>query len=298
LAVAGFEHARLFHRGYDHVQLVGPLFILNAIGSLVVILMLVFERVWLFVLGTLSIVVPSLVSIYISHTSGFFGFREGGYDEATTLIIVAELAATALTLLGGAIAFKAVSILVVPARTKWAARAPLAAVVVVAMGAAIVGIGMGEAPAGKEPAPSAAELVAARQRIAAGGATVRAGRATFEDEGCDRCHSIAAIDAEGLLGPRLDRIDDDADDIAESIVEPDDDIVDGYSSELMPSDFGERLSSEEVRALAAFIAAAAGSDDEDGDNSGSGGGGNSGSGGGDDDSGGGDDSGRGRGRGY
>jgi len=32
VAVAGFEHARLFHRGYDHVQLVGPLFILNASG--------------------------------------------------------------------------------------------------------------------------------------------------------------------------------------------------------------------------------------------------------------------------
>ena len=190
IAVAGFEHARLFHRGYDHVQLVGPLFILNAIGSLVVILMLVFERVWLFVLGTLSIVVPSLLSIYISHTSGFFGFREVGYDAATTLIIGAELTATALTLLGGAVAFLALRGRSIGA-TASPLRNPLAAVVVVAMGAAIVDIGMGEAPAADEPAPSAAELAAARQRIAAGGATVRAGRATFEDEGCDRCHSIA-----------------------------------------------------------------------------------------------------------
>jgi len=34
------------------------------------------------------------------------------------------------------------------------------------------------------------------------------GRALFEDEGCDRCHAIAATGAEGMLGPRLDVIDD------------------------------------------------------------------------------------------
>ncbi|MGH2841436.1 MAG: hypothetical protein ACRDKY_11505, partial [Solirubrobacteraceae bacterium] len=90
VCVAGFEHARLFHRGYAEVDIVGPLFILNAVGSTVVILMLVFGRVWPFVLGALSIVVPSLVSIYSSHTTGFFGFREGGYDEATTLVVAAE----------------------------------------------------------------------------------------------------------------------------------------------------------------------------------------------------------------
>ncbi|MCA1683027.1 MAG: hypothetical protein LC685_03410 [Actinobacteria bacterium] len=33
LGVAGFEHGRLFHRGYDAVEIIGPLFILNAIDS-------------------------------------------------------------------------------------------------------------------------------------------------------------------------------------------------------------------------------------------------------------------------
>jgi len=105
VGVAGFEHARLFHRGYDAIEIVGPLFILNAIGSTAVILTLVFGRPWLFVLGALSIVVPSLVSIYISHTSGFFGFREGGYDDAMMLIIAAEIAAAALALVGAAAAY-------------------------------------------------------------------------------------------------------------------------------------------------------------------------------------------------
>ena len=79
--VAGFQHARLFHRGYAEVEIVGLLFFMNAIGSTVVVLTLVFERAWMFVLGALSICVPSLLSIAISHSSlGFLGFREGGYD--------------------------------------------------------------------------------------------------------------------------------------------------------------------------------------------------------------------------
>ena len=106
VAVAGFTHARLFHRGYGSVEIVGPLFILNAIGSTVVVLMLVFGRVWLFVLGALSIVVPSLVSIYLSHTSGFFGFREGGYDGEMILIVAAEMVATALAVVGAALSFR------------------------------------------------------------------------------------------------------------------------------------------------------------------------------------------------
>jgi len=49
--VAGFQHARLFHRGYAEVEIVGLLFFMNAIGSTVVVLTLVFERAWMFVLG-------------------------------------------------------------------------------------------------------------------------------------------------------------------------------------------------------------------------------------------------------
>ena len=100
--VAGLQHARLFHRGYAEVEIVGLLFLMNAIGSTVVVLMLIFERVWLFVLGALSIGVPSLVSIALSHSSGFLGFREGGYDADALVIVVAEVAAVLLALAGAA----------------------------------------------------------------------------------------------------------------------------------------------------------------------------------------------------
>ena len=101
--VAGFQHARLVHRGYAEVEIVGLLFFMNAIGSTVVVLTLVFERAWMFVLGALSICVPSLLSIAISHSSlGFLGFREGGYDGDALVIVVAEVAAVALALGGAA----------------------------------------------------------------------------------------------------------------------------------------------------------------------------------------------------
>ena len=99
--VAGLQHARLYHRGYAEVEIVGLLFFLNAIGSTAVVLTLIFGRIWLFVLGALSICVPSLVSIALSHSStGFFGFREGGYDADALIVVGAEVAAVALALLG------------------------------------------------------------------------------------------------------------------------------------------------------------------------------------------------------
>lgn len=102
--VAGFQHGRLFHRGYAEVEIVGLLFFMNAVGSTVVVLTLIFGRVWLFVLGALSICVPSLVSIAISHSVGFLGFREGGYDGDALVIVVAEVAAVLFALAGGAMA--------------------------------------------------------------------------------------------------------------------------------------------------------------------------------------------------
>ncbi len=107
VVVAGFQHARLFHRGYAEVEVVGLLFFMNAIGSTCVVLTLIAERVWLFVLGAVSVCVPSLVSIAISHSSiGFLGFREGGYDAEALVIVAAEVWAVVFALLGAAVAVR------------------------------------------------------------------------------------------------------------------------------------------------------------------------------------------------
>jgi mono/diheme cytochrome c family protein len=134
------------------------------------------------------------------------------------------------------------------------------------MGCAIagIGIGIGDATAEREPPPSPAQVTAAKQRVAAGAASVRRGRELFADEGCDRCHSIAAVGANGKLGPRLDTLEADLHDNLESIVEPRHDIAHGYPETLMPADFGTRLDDPELQALAAFVTAAAGGRDDRG----------------------------------
>jgi cytochrome c551/c552 len=138
-------------------------------------------------------------------------------------------------------------------------RIVLAALTVIVMGGVIAGLGMGQAPAAGQPAPGPAQVAAAKQRIAAGGAPAARGRELFEQEGCDACHSLAAVGADGKLGPRLDALDDDAGDIAESITEPREDTADGFQRTLMPADYALRMGGADVRALAAFVAAASGS---------------------------------------
>ena len=158
-------------------------------------------------------------------------------------------------------------------------RLVLALLVVLVMACAISGVGMGEAPAERQAAPAPDAVAAAKRRIDAGGAASARGRALFEDEGCNRCHAIAATGADGRLGPRLDTLDDDADDIAEAIVAPREDIADGFPERLMPDDYGDRLSDRQVSELAAFVATAAGTEAEGNDEDGA------------------EDSGKGRGRG-
>jgi mono/diheme cytochrome c family protein len=146
-------------------------------------------------------------------------------------------------------------------------RAGLAILVVVVMGCAIAGVGMGESPAERERPPSAAQAAAAKQRIARGDAGVRRGKALFIEEGCDRCHALAAIGASGALGPRLDMLDEDLDDNLQSIAEPREDTADGYPEKLMP-DFGKLLDDADIQALAAFVTTASRGEDEGDDDEG------------------------------
>ena len=104
VGVAGYLHGHLFWEGYSHVGVVGPLFWLNAVGSGVVIALLLLGRPLLFAVGAFSISLGSIVSILISHSTSFFGFAEHRYDTKATAIIVAEIVAAALVLIAVAIA--------------------------------------------------------------------------------------------------------------------------------------------------------------------------------------------------
>lgn len=104
VAVGGWEHAYLYHRGYSDIDTIGPLFLINAVASLGTVLVLLARRPLPFVLLSLAISVGSLIAIVLTRTTGLFGFEESGYDGRAVLTIVAEVVAVVLTVAGAVLA--------------------------------------------------------------------------------------------------------------------------------------------------------------------------------------------------
>lgn len=127
--------------------------------------------------------------------------------------------------------------------------------------------------AGEEPSP--AEVVAEFQAAAdertaeaageapAGGETAGGdetasadGAALFDDQGCASCHALDAAGSTATVGPDLDATlkGQDLTFIEESIVDPEAEIAKGFAGGIMPSNFGETLTPEELEALVSYIA--------------------------------------------
>jgi len=98
-----------------------------------------------------------------------------------------------------------------------------------------------------------------------GQAVLEAGRALYNQYGCNTCHQLADAGAMNMgAGPSLNGIGDraatisgyaDAQDyIRTSIINPNAFIVDGYAANLMPQNFGQQMSSDELDLLVAYLA--------------------------------------------
>lgn len=82
-----------------------------------------------------------------------------------------------------------------------------------------------------------------------------AGEQVFIDDGCGGCHSLQATNSTGDIGPNLDTVlvDANAESIHTSIVDPGADIAAGYSDGIMPSDYGNSITPEDLDNLVAFL---------------------------------------------
>lgn len=94
-----------------------------------------------------------------------------------------------------------------------------------------------------------------------GGAAVDA-KALFTDgdadtgaTACATCHTLADAGAKGQVGPDLDKVlkGKDAAFIKESILDPDKEIAPGFQAGVMPPNFGDTLSAEQVDALVKYL---------------------------------------------
>ena len=90
--------------------------------------------------------------------------------------------------------------------------------------------------------------------IPTGGATD--GRALIITYGCATCHTLESIpQAQGKDGPELTDIGSlGADFIRQSIVDPSAVITEGYPDGLMPQDFAQQMTAEELDAVVEFLA--------------------------------------------
>ncbi|MCC6223828.1 MAG: cytochrome c oxidase subunit II [Thermoleophilia bacterium] len=107
-----------------------------------------------------------------------------------------------------------------------------------------------------EPAEFDAWAAEQRAAVAAGGAEL--GSQVFANAGCGGCHALAAAGSAGAVGPDLDAAlaGADPDAVRSSIVDPDATVADGYQAGVMPGNYGEQLSGEELDALVEYLVAA------------------------------------------
>jgi mono/diheme cytochrome c family protein len=73
--------------------------------------------------------------------------------------------------------------------------------------------------------------------------------------GCGSCHTMKAAGAVGTIGPNLDKelTADPASATRESVVDPNKEIVSGYSANVMPTNYGTALSKTELDALVNYV---------------------------------------------
>jgi mono/diheme cytochrome c family protein len=84
-----------------------------------------------------------------------------------------------------------------------------------------------------------------------------AGRAVYLAEGCGSCHTFGPAGTTGTVGPNLDETlaGQSTRYIRTSIVDPNFRVAQGFSPNVMPQNYGDQLSPEQLDDLVAFLAA-------------------------------------------
>jgi cytochrome c oxidase subunit 2 len=105
----------------------------------------------------------------------------------------------------------------------------------------------------QEAAPSGGEAEGGGGETGGGGGGAD-GAAVFAANGCASCHTLKPANATGTVGPDLDEIQTPtAAFIRQSIVDPNKEVEQGFSPGIMPQDFGDKLSSDELDALVEYL---------------------------------------------
>jgi mono/diheme cytochrome c family protein len=82
-----------------------------------------------------------------------------------------------------------------------------------------------------------------------------AGKTLFTSQGCGGCHAFGPAGTNATVGPNLDEAlqGQDGASIREAIVDPNAEVAQGYAQGIMPGDYGDKLSDEQLADLVAFL---------------------------------------------
>ncbi len=137
---------------------------------------------------------------------------------------------------------------------------------------AVPGYVPGGSSSGASGGPSSSSSTGASSSSTGAGASTATAMSVFSSAGCSGCHTLAAASATGTVGPDLDaRLKSDCataaskkvrgatlqECIRTAITKPYAYLPPGFSAGIMPSNFGTRLSSDQIQALVNFLATAA-----------------------------------------
>lgn len=81
------------------------------------------------------------------------------------------------------------------------------------------------------------------------------GGQVFANNGCGACHTFAAAESVGAVGPNLDEVlpGQDTAAIEESIVDPNAVIAQGFSPDIMPTTYGDAIEPKDLKLLVDFL---------------------------------------------
>lgn len=115
---------------------------------------------------------------------------------------------------------------------------------------------------GESPAPPPAETEAPPAEPPAPAGEPAAGKEVFASAGCGACHTLADAGSSGTIGPDLDtQLPADAQKANQplpefalsSIVDPNLFVAEGFQPNIMPTNYGQQLSEEQLTDLVAFL---------------------------------------------
>jgi cytochrome c551/c552 len=89
-----------------------------------------------------------------------------------------------------------------------------------------------------------------------GNAQIEGGAQVFASTGCGSCHTFKAANSIATVGPDLNEFlapDDDKAGIEEMIVDPNAEIAEGFTANVMPQSYGQDISKQELEQLVQFL---------------------------------------------